>query len=221
MKQVAWSHSALTSFETCPRRHYLTRISKEVPDPPSEAMNWGREVHQALENRLKGKGLPERFKEYEKYAAVVVKRSVGGVLSAEQKVALDRNFNAVAYFAPTVWVRSVADFTIHKDRHLFVGDWKTGKPKPDSDQLRLSAAIAFAERPGVEKVTTAFIWLNTGEVTSQSFTKSDAADIWQDFIPRVKRLEQAIVDKNFPPRPSGLCRSWCPVPSSKCEFRGT
>ena len=41
-----------------------------------------------------------------------------------------------------------------------------------------------------------------------------------EFIPRVERVEYAIKNSVFNPNPSGLCRAWCPVPRSKCEFSG-
>lgn len=36
-KPVAWSYSALTSFETCPHRHYETKIAKTIKEPPTLA----------------------------------------------------------------------------------------------------------------------------------------------------------------------------------------
>ena len=48
-KPLAWSYSLLQAFETCPRRFKLTRITKEVQEPQSEAMLHGNEVHKSLE----------------------------------------------------------------------------------------------------------------------------------------------------------------------------
>ena len=44
-----WSYSALTSYETCPKRYQLTRVTKQVTEPQTEATRWGNEVHKALE----------------------------------------------------------------------------------------------------------------------------------------------------------------------------
>jgi hypothetical protein len=37
-------------------------------------------------------------------------------------------------------------------------------------------------------------------------------------LQRVDTLEKMETTKNFPKRPSGLCREWCPV--RDCEFHG-
>lgn len=217
-KPVAWSYSALTAFETCPWRYYLTKVAKEVSEPQTEATTWGRKVHKDLELRLGGKPLPADTAQYEKFAATVLNK--GGRIETEKKMAVNAAFQPVAYFAKDVWCRAVSDFTVEKGRNLFAGDWKTGKPTPDSQQLALSAAMEFAHRPYIEKVIVSFIWLNTGTLTTNVYKKDDAVGIWQEFLPRVQRLEIAVRDNKFPKRPSGLCKKWCPVSKDRCEFRG-
>ena len=96
----------------------------------------------------------------------------------------------------------------------------TGKPKPDHDQLKLFAGVTFAAFPYVEKVHTGYLWLAYNKMDSQVFTKEDLPGIWGDFGSRVQRMEHAFQTDNFPPKPSGLCRAWCPVPRSLCEFSG-
>lgn len=218
-KPFAWSYSALTSFETCPRRHYLTKISKEVVEPQTEALTWGNRVHKALENRLKGFTLQDEMAAFEDQAAAVLR--YGGTVEAEAKVALNRQFSPVEYFAKDVWVRGVLDWSVVKGDTMVVGDWKTGKPDPDSAQLKLFAAMAMARKPFVKKVKTVFVWLKTNEVTAESYVREDIPAIWQEFTPRVQAMENAVASGKFPPRPSGLCRKWCPVPASKCEYRET
>jgi hypothetical protein len=44
--------------------------------------------------------------------------------------------------------------------------------------------------------------------------------LWQEFAPRVQRLEEAHQQNKFPKKPSGLCNKWCPVPHKLCEYRG-
>ena len=61
---VPWSYSSLNAFEQCPRRFKLTRITKEVSEPQTEATMWGNAVHKALENAVNGVPLTERFAVY-------------------------------------------------------------------------------------------------------------------------------------------------------------
>ena len=221
-KPVAWSYSALNAYETCPKRYYLTKVSKQVAEPQTEATIWGNQVHKALELRItKHQTLPETMKQYETIAQTVVAKAVGGKLEAESKMALTASYRPTTWFAKDVWVRGITDFTIAKGDKVFVGDWKTGKPTPESAQLRLTAAMTMHQKPYVNTVINAFIWLKTGGTTHEKFTRDDIPTIWQEFAPRVQRLEHAVAESKFPARPSGLCAKWCPVGKSLCEHCGS
>ena len=215
---VAWSYSSLDAFETCPRRYKLTRVTKEVVEPQTEVLLHGNRVHKALEERIGGKPLPTQFAEYEPAAAMVV--GAEGVKKAEVKFALTAQLTPTTFFAKDVWLRGVFDVVIDRPKETLVLDWKTGKPKPDSDQLKLFAAATFSLRPAVEKVQTGFVWLAHNRVDRETYTREQMPDLWGEFRPRVARLTIAHSTDQFPPRPSGLCQKWCPVPKSKCEFSG-
>jgi hypothetical protein len=221
MKPVAWSYSSLNAFETCPKRYYLTKVSKQVQEPQTQATVWGNKVHKALELRItKGTPLPDTMSEYEPIAQTVAARAQGAKLDAEQKMALTKAFKPTTWFGKDVWVRGITDFTIEKGDKVFIGDWKTGKPTPESAQLKLTAAMTFAHKPHVKTIINSFVWLKTGGNTTEVFQREDVADIWQEFMPRIQRLEHAVEENKFPARPSGLCRAWCPVGKKLCEHCG-
>lgn len=218
---VAWSYSSLTAFETCPKRYYLTKVSKEVKEPQTEATLWGNRVHKAFELKLKeNKPFPTGMEEFEPVADNVIARAEGGTLEAEQKMALTKSFTPTSWFAKDVWVRGITDFTISKKDKVFIGDWKTGKPTPESSQLKLTAAMTMHHKPWVNTVINAFVWLKTGGITHETYTRDDIPAIWQEFAPRVQRLEVALRENKWPARPSGLCRAWCPVGKKLCEHCG-
>lgn len=236
-KPFAWSYSALGSFENCPRQHNEVKIAKNFAEVQGPEMLWGNRVHKALENRIKGVGGPLSAEmPYEPIIQAIMKMAEGGMIEAEQRGALTRNYQPTTFFGKDVWVRIITDFTIVKKNNAFVGDWKTGKPTPASAQLKLCAASTFHHISYVDRVTTAFVWLKVlselmaaGKsveeamndprvITSETYHRSDLPDIWQEFAPRVTRMERAIEQGNFPPRPSGLCRAHCPVTS--CEHNG-
>jgi len=216
---LPWSYSSLTAFETCPRRFKLTRVTKEVIEHQTEATLHGNEVHKALEKHLKGEAhLPPK---YESYLALVDKvKAAPGHKLVEFKFALTQNFKPTTFFAKDAWVRGVIDFGVLSEKTGVVLDWKTGKPKDDHDQLKLFAAVALATYPYLESVKTGYVWLAHNKMDSKEFTKADIPEIWGDFAPRVIRLTEAAEKDTFPPKPSGLCKAWCPVPHSKCEFSG-
>jgi hypothetical protein len=219
-KALPWSYSSLQAFETCPRRFYLTRVTKQVHEPMGAAMTHGNEVHKALENAIKGEAmLPHKFKSYQPLISKLL--AAPGVKHAERKFALTDGFWPTDYWAPNAWVRGVIDFTLINGTKGTVLDWKTGKPKEDGDQLALFAGAAFAHYPQVDTFHTGYAWLAHDKLVTAAHTRNDVPTIWMTFLPRVKRMQAAVDSGDFPPKPSGLCRSWCPVGSKLCEFCGT
>lgn len=218
MKPTPWSYSSLTSFETCPRRHKLTRITKEVVEPTSEAMRHGTQVHEALEKRLLGTPLPDKYQQYEPVVAAVL--ATPGEKSAELKFGLTKSREPTDFFGTDAWVRGVLDVAVVRSEDAVILDYKLGKPRPDSDQLRLFAAAAFSLFPEVQTVKTGFVWLAYNRLDKETYQREDAPAIWQEFEGRVTRMTLAYEVDQFPPRPSGLCRAWCPVPRRLCEFSG-
>lgn len=214
-----WSYSALTAFETCPRRFELTRVSKKVVEPQTEATLWGNKVHKALELYAKGtKPLPPDMEKYGRYVKKIM--SYEGKRVVEERVALDRNLRPTKWMAKDVWVRGVIDIGVVGSERAYLLDWKTGKRKPDSDQLKLFAALAFAMYPWIDSVVTGFIWLKEDKFDKQLFTRQQLPEIWSEFLPRLSRVAHAYNENKWAPKPSGLCRNWCPVGKKLCEFCG-
>ena len=216
----AWSHSALEGFETCPHRHFRTRIAKDVPDPPGAEAQWGTQVHTYLEHRIRDKTpLPQAVNAYEPYVAKL-ESMVGpdGALHAEQKIALTRDLKPTTYFAKDVWLRVVIDVTLDNGPVVSAFDWKTGKRKLSSTQLDLTAAVIPAVYPEAVWVKTGFLWLKDKAIDTASYDVRDNQSLWDRFAPRVERMERAVARGDFPKKPSGLCRKWCPV--RDCEFHG-
>ena len=214
----AWSYSALTSFETCPRRHYHTRVAKDVVEPETQALTWGLSVHKALEARVvSGTPLPIGMTQWEPIVTRLLAAPRDEIFT-ERQIALDSGFRPVAWFSRQTWVRGVVDIGLRQGDTLVALDWKTGKPKSDFDQLRLFAALLMAQHPAVQQVKAGYVWLQAGAITKDTYTRADTTSIWNDFLPRVARLDQAHRDKRWPVKPSGLCRSWCPC--TECEHNG-
>jgi hypothetical protein len=215
----------LESFETCAWRHYLTKVTKEVSDPPGPAMSRGRIIHKSMENRVKHHvRLPIALADHEPLVARLETLAEGGRIEAETQMALDQNYRTSSWFGKQTWVRAVTDVSVFK-KTAFVGDWKTGKRKDEATtQLKLSAVVLFATHPWLQEIRNSFIWLDEPNpklrLTSETYRRDESAAIWREFLPRVARLENAHAQNQWPKRPSGLCRNHCPVPRSKCEHRG-
>lgn len=207
MAMRPWSFSNLEKFETCPRQFYEVKIAKSVQEPPTVHTVWGKEVHTALENRIKhGTPLPEGMTQWEGIAAKAA--ALPGEKHTELAVALDRAFQPTDW--DTAWTRGVIDLAVIGDTTAAVVDWKTGKRKP-TQQLDLYAAYVMALHPRIERVTTAFVWLKEQKTTKGEVTRDDYGGVWGEFLTRAARLEKAYERNSWPERPSGLCNGWCPV----------
>jgi hypothetical protein len=217
---LAWSYSALTSYETCPWRYKLTKRTKQVQEPQTQATIAGNEVHKALELHVKGtQWLPEKYRQWVPLVERIKKQP--GQTEAERKFALSADFRETTYFAKDVWLRGVFDIVNTQPKEVTALDWKTGKRKHDADQLKLFAGAAFKLYPHVDTVKTGYVWLKDKKIDRETFTRDQEPAIWREFMIRVQRIEESVATDNFPKRPSGLCREWCPVGKKLCEHCGT
>ena len=220
MKKPAWSYSSLTAFEQCPKRYYHTRVKKDVPDPPGEAAKWGTEVHKHLELRVtEDKPLPEQLQYLEPMMGKIL-ATPSDEVHAERQYCFNADFQPVTWFSKDAWCRSVIDLEVRKGDRALILDHKTGKRKPDSDQLRLFAAVKMTADKTINKVTTGFLWLKDNKIDKETYTRDDVPVIWQDYLARVARLESAMHNDKWVPKPSGLCKAWCPVGKTRCQYCG-
>lgn len=217
----AWSWTSYSAFQTCPKRYQLTRVTKEVKEPETDVLRWGKEVHKALELRVKdGTPLPEGMTQWEKYARWAISLKDKAEVVTEQQVALDKDLNPVDYWDKSAWVRGVFDLSVVGKGFASILDYKTGKIRDSSEQLKLFAGFAFAMNPNIQEVKTIYIWLNHMKMTGETYTRDQLQSIWLFFQPTVDRIALAYENNDWPTRPSGLCRNWCPVPRSLCRHSG-
>lgn len=216
----AWSHSALTSFETCPKRYWHLSVAKDFKEAKSDHQDWGTAVHEAMQKRFqKGTPFPLGMKQYEPLITPLTK--LPGHPVVEQKLALDLDLQACGWFDKHVWVRVVIDAAFIVGPRAMLIDWKTGKRKEDDDQLALMAGVMFAQLPELETIDSAFCWLQeraNNAFARTTFQREQVPEIWDRFLKRVDAYQEAHRRENFPAVPSGLCRRFCPVTS--CPYHG-
>jgi hypothetical protein len=210
-KAFAWSFSALTRHENCPKQYFHLNVAKDFKDEDSDWAADGKIVHDGLYKRVvKGVALPLPLRPLEPLAAKFA--AAEGEKHGEMKMALNRKFEPVDFFAPDAWVRSVIDLLIIRENKAIIVDWKTGKVKDDFTQLMLTAGVLSRYMPELEHFTLVYVWLKSREVTKKMTTLSKLASMWNELLPRVSKIEDSIRTTTFPARPSGLCK-WCPVRS--------
>jgi len=211
----AWSFSSMNMFYTCPRQYELTKVKNLIPYTETEATIWGSEVHTALENYMLGEPISDKYLQFKPYADKII--ALPGDKFYERKFALTKNLTPTNFGADDAWVRGIIDVGVVNGDRAIALDWKTGKVRPDSDQLKLFAAFIFEHYPDVETVSTRYVWLKFNEVTKETYARSDLPGIWSHFMAKALRLEQAYANNKWVPKPSGLCAGWCGAGRSNCE----
>lgn len=218
---VAVSFSRLKAYEDCPRRYHETQILKNKwPEKRSAQLDWGDAVHLAMATALKtGEPLPTVFRLFQKWIDKVNRTPGELLIEDDARWAISRQFVPVPWFAPNVWLRTVADAVKLDYPTALIVDWKAGKSaNADPIQLVLTSLMCMVQFPEVQCVRSDFIWLQEDSQTTQVLYRNEAADQWADILPRFKALQRAHADDNFPPKPNRFCRNYCPVRS--CEYWG-
>lgn len=205
-KMKPWTYSHLDGFETCPKRFYHTRVAYDVKEPESEYIKWGNTVHKAFEENISfGKPFPAEMASFQNIGDQL--RAMPGIKHCEIKLAVDKAFQPTEWRKG--WARGIADLLVETPSKVLLVDYKTGKRKV-TEQLELYALFAFAHYPTVKEVESGFIWLKEKKVDKTIFKRDDIPELWKPFLTRASRLENAYSNDDWPARPSGLCKGWCP-----------
>jgi hypothetical protein len=213
----SWSYSSLTKFETCARQYAIIKVYKRVKETQGEEMKWGNAVHKMMEERVRdGIALPDNCQKWEPLAKKL--ENMNGEKFFEQEFSFNELLEPVGWWDETSWCRGKLDFWVKKGSKAIVYDYKTGKIKKDLEQMRLFAAFVMQAHPEIETVETGYIWLAHAKINVERFTRADLPVIWNDFAHRARRLNMAYDQDKWVPNPSGLCKGWCPVGRTECNF---
>jgi len=214
-KPFTWSFSSLNEFLTCPNKYAAKRFYCDVSDPPTVHTEWGTRVHLALEERVRDKKpLPEGMGHWEKWAAAI--ENANGEIFCERQICLDRNLEPTGWFDEDAWCRGVIDVLIIQEDKATLIDYKTGKKKSDDTQLVLFSGMISLLYPEIDIFNYKYIWLKEDTTTGGTTDRKRVVEELHGsngVLDRVKRMEKAWEDEDFPCSPSGLCRGWCPVES--------
>ena len=225
MKPLPWSFSSLNKFVTCPMQYYETKVLGNFKDEPGEVAQWGTYVHKCIEDTVnmvesieevavKRAWFEASFPENAKIYMPQVLTAIGEMESmgcAECEMALSSSFAPCEW--QDGWVRGIIDLLKVSGSEAWCVDWKLGKVKPDSKQLKLFALMVFYHYPTVNTVHTSFEWLQFKQQTKETYTRDQIPELWAVFEKDLQQYVQAFKTDIWQCRPSGLCRGWCPVES--------
>ena len=210
-KIVSWSLSQLNSYENCPYKYNEVK-SKRIQDQFGLEAKEGIYIHEQLEKRLQNSTpLTGRLLGFEGLCKMI--ENAAGTLHPELQFCVTRELKPTKYKDWTFgWLRIVLDILKVNGTKAWIGDWKSGKPVTNYDQLELCSAVTFIFYPEVQEIKANYIYLKNKKLSeTQTYVRADATKIWQKHLPRALDLERAWRENDFPTRTSGLCKSYCIV----------
>jgi len=216
---MKWSYSSIKQAMTCAKQYQEVRILKNYPHTDTPQTLYGKEVHTALENYIRGgTPLPENFKRFQRLVDPI--RDIAGQHLPEHKMALlEDKITPCDFEAGDYWVRGIADLLVVDGPTGFVVDYKTGNPKyADTKQLKLMALMMFAHFPEIKKVRAGLLFLLHNRFIPTEYARSAEESMWADFEPELNRMKFYYGGNIWPANPSGLCKKHCPVKT--CKYNG-
>lgn len=220
MPQVAWSYSALKTFQSCPKKYYHLKVVKDVKESPSEIMLYGIDAHKAAELYVsEDTELPGKYEFMRKQLDTL--KQLEGKKYCEFKFGLTRDMEPCDFFAKDVWLRGAIDLLVinEKTGTARMIDYKFGKSKnADMSQLQLMSLAVFKIFPNVKKVKAGLLFCPEDKMIPTQYVVDDAPSMWMQWLPEVARLEAAYEHDVWNANPSGLCKAWCQVLS--CPHNG-
>lgn len=109
--EIAWSHSSLKGYVSCPHKYYREKVVKDVPFAESEALRRGNDLHDVMEKAVKiGMPLPKRWDQPHLQDTVAWARSLPGV-RCEEQLAFTSSLERCEWFdrKKRVWSRCKID----------------------------------------------------------------------------------------------------------------
>lgn len=221
-KLIAWSWSRLECYEACPKKFFGKFISKEFAHPDEDPPHFvhGMKVHKELEDAIKARSLAGVAPERQFLAPILKALFKCKNVEVEKQVAWNVSLEQVSWFAKNTWVRCIFDvIAVTPDgKTIIVIDWKTGKVKRYSDQLKLFAACALLLYPEAEKVITAYAWADhdTAPLEMRTYLPNAKPVIWQEFEERSELIQIANQTGSWEPKPSSFNCKFCEALPTQC-----
>lgn len=209
---ITWSYSSLDLFKQCPKKYYHLRVKKDVVDPPTEAKDYGTDVHLVAEEFVRDKKpIPKKYDYMSK--ALEVLSNFEGTHLCEQKLGLTEDLEPCDFGAENVWWRGIVDLLIIQDDKAYMVDYKTGKNAKyaKKDQLEIFSLAVFKHYPQIKKVKAGLLYVVANEFIKQDYLQENADIYWQRWIRDANRLEESVIHNVWNAKPNFTCRGWCPV----------
>jgi hypothetical protein len=222
---AGWSYSSITLFDQCPKEYYHLKVAKDVKEPESEAMYYGKDLHLAAEEYIRdGKPVPAKYAFILPYLDKF--KEIPGEKLCEFKMAVkltkDNRLVACDFFDPDYYYRGIADLLIldREKEEARIIDYKTGKSAQyaDTKQLKLMAGAVFTLFPEIKVIRGGLLFVVAQEFIKEEYDNSFRLAYFEQFRPLVQALDMAHTSGVWNPKRNFSCKGWCPV--LECAHNG-
>lgn len=207
-----WSHSKLKAFETCQRQFYEVQVLKKYPREETEATIYGTQLHEQCELHIRdGRPLDPSFTFLQPVLDAL--KAMPGRKLTEYEMAVKPDLTPCEFKDPDYWCRGIADLVVIDDDNLSarVFDFKSGNDKyPDTDQLTLMSLLLFKHFPHIRQVSSGLLFVLKGTSVKHRVHREQEEELWWRYREKVARMDACFDNGVWNPKPSGLCKKWCP-----------
>lgn len=207
-----WSFSSLMNYETCPYRAYLSGV-KRLPQPESEALLRGSQIHEQIENYIQGQSDDLSMVKHQHGIIDTVREDyANGKCQVEENWGYTRDWVTTGWTAPDTWARIKLDAFVQEDDNIgVVYDWKSGRKfgneAKHATQLMVYAIGSFMRYPQLEYIIASMVYVDKNEELTVRYTRDSAAQFKKTIDKRALAMTTAT---DFPPRPNKFNCKWCP-----------
>ena len=208
-----WSMSRLLDFGSCEYKVYLSRV-KKMPDPSGPAAERGTQIHDHIENYIRGDHdkVIKEMRGFIKLIDLLRDEYVEGRVEMEGDWAFTRDWVTTGWAVDDTWARFKLDAYHQQDAtSAAIYDWKTGRKfgneMKHAEQAFGYAVASFARFPELEYVSTKMVYLDQNTDMIGSYTRKQV-DMLRPSLE--KRADIMTTATEFNPRPSFHACRWCP-----------
>ena len=217
--KIVWSYSSLSLFQQCPKKYYHLRIAKDVKEPETEHILYGKQLHEAAEFYIgKGTPLPPQFAFVQPHLDRL--KALGDTHLCEYKMGLTRDLSPCGFFDKDVWWRGVADLIVINGDMAYVVDYKTGKSSryADTKQIEIMSLALFKHFPEVKRIKAGLLFVVANDFVRAEYDTSAPETYWVKWLNEVGALEAAYKNNVWNAKPNFSCRQYCAV--IECPHNG-
>lgn len=213
-----FSPSSLMTYGDCPRKFQAQSITKELKWKPRKEKSRGSTVHECLRKALRF-GLQavsawpsgmDPYYTHDKITAIRSGMTQGYHIETEKELVVNHDLKPTGWWDDDAMLRAKADLVVFPPSGLvpLVVDYKTGKKWDDEDfQLRVEALLVHLVY-GYPVVTYEYWYVDAGDTVDATIDFRNGYAPVEDIMKRMKDMNQAMKDNNFPPKRNKFCK-WC------------